>query len=69
LALTATAGPPVINDICQVLDIQRVDNDDGVMVVKADRENIDVSAVFVSDEIERMDLVSQVVNHFHTIFS
>jgi hypothetical protein len=46
-----------------------VDNDDGVMVVKADRENIDVSAVFVSDEIERMDLVSQVVNHFHTIFS
>ncbi len=63
LALTATAGPPVIQDICQALDIQHADtlrDKDGVMVVKADRDNIDVSAVFVSDEIERMDFVSDI---------
>ena len=61
LALTATAGPPVIRDICQALDIRRSDcysDDDGVMVVKADRNNIDVSALFVSDENERMNTVS-----------
>jgi len=63
LALTATAGPPVIQDICQALDIQHTDavgDEDGVLVVNSDRDNIDVSAVFVKDEIERIDLVSQV---------
>ena len=66
LALTATAGPPVIRDICQALDINRNDNcsgDDGVMVVKADRNNIDISVHFVTDETERMNLVSPILNN------
>jgi superfamily II DNA helicase RecQ len=58
LALTATAGPPVIRDICHALNINNSIDDDGVAVIKSDRNNIEVSAHFVTDEIERLTLVS-----------
>ena len=67
LALTATAGPPVIDDICQSLQIPRQlsdgDNSDdqqssGLNILRADRDNIDVKACFVDDEDARMRMVS-----------
>lgn len=43
--------------------------DVGVKVIKADRNNIDISALFVTDETERMDLVSKRAHYLHPLFS
>ena len=64
LALTATAGPPVINDICNTLKIPHPQSCNKVMPVESsvkvfdcNRENIDVSALFVQDEDQRLQMV------------
>jgi superfamily II DNA helicase RecQ len=66
LAITATAGPRVVNDICLLLGLEKVQNispasdnaDSGVLVLKTDRDNIDVSAFVLSTQEERLSSVS-----------
>ena len=67
LALTATAGPPVIDDICDALGIspERVNHDDenalseqGVNVLRTSRENIDLACMVMDNEESRIQLVS-----------
>ena len=64
LALTATAGPPVIRDICHALSIpipqgkiegDEVDN--GTKVLSCNRDNIDVVVEFTNSEEERLTKV------------
>ncbi len=51
LALTATAGPPVINDICSTL---RIRNDSiETKILNCNRHNIDVSATLFDNDHER----------------
>lgn len=62
LALTATAGPMVIKDICHTLGIPMssrggIDND-GVRVLDCKRDNIDVAALIMNSEDSRRSLVS-----------
>jgi len=62
LALTATAGPMVIKDICHTLGIPRsnvsgIDND-GVRVLDCKRDNIDVATLVMEEEDSRRSLVS-----------
>lgn len=55
LALTATAGPRVVDDICRGLNIPR---DDGVKILNTDRNNIDVQCVILESQEERLEKVS-----------
>lgn len=62
LAITATAGPRVIDDICQTIGIteekSHPDNkEDSVRVLESGRDNIDVSCHFVSNHEERLMMV------------
>ena len=70
LAITATAGPRVVDDICRTLKIQRNadsrmrdGNDqhgsekDGVRVMKTDRDNIDVKCLLLANQEERLSKV------------
>ena len=62
LALTATAGPMVIKDICHTLGIPMssrggIDND-GVRVLDCKRDNIDVATLIMDSEDSRRSLVS-----------
>jgi hypothetical protein len=61
LAITATAGPRVVNDICRTLNIQSAsgfpETDCGVQVMKTDRDNIDVSCFMFSTQEERLKVV------------
>lgn len=75
LALTATAGVPVINDICHTLHIPQCksndkvitdndkyspkENDDGTHVLSSNRDNIDVAVSFTNSEEKRLNIVSQ----------
>ena len=61
LALTATAGPPVINDICSTLGIcnEAKDQEKGVAVFDCNRDNIDVAVNFVGNAEERLNMVRQ----------
>ena len=64
LALTATAGPMVIKDICHTLDIPtsnagRDATNDGVRVLDCKRDNIDVATLVLDSEDNRRSLVSQ----------
>lgn len=64
LALTATAGPPVIEDICHTLGVplkSRETEDpteDGTKVLSCNRDNIDVAVEFTSNDEERLAKVS-----------
>ena len=66
LAITATAGPRVVTDICRTLNISISNTDEpacddpncGVRVTKTDRDNIDVSCFFLSSQEERLSAVS-----------
>lgn len=65
LALTATAGPAVVRDICHVLDIDQgnvedplsITSDQGIKVLSCDRDNIDVAVHFSLDEEERLNIL------------
>jgi hypothetical protein len=71
LAITATAGPRVVDDICRTLGIPKSDNeasssvvDDAhwdetgaVRVMKSDRDNIDVCCTILSNQEERLSKV------------
>jgi superfamily II DNA helicase RecQ len=71
LAITATAGPRVVEDICRTLNITgdptdssvagapQSDDSDGVRVMKSDRDNIDVSSLILSNQEERLSKVSR----------
>jgi superfamily II DNA helicase RecQ len=66
LALTATAGPKVVRDLCVSLDIQKpasaynkmISDSDienvGVRISKTDRDNIDVQCFLVDHEEDRL---------------
>lgn len=64
LALTATAGPPVVKDICHTLGIQppreneSLEQDQETQVLCANRDNIDVAVFYVQNEEERLKRVS-----------
>lgn len=63
LALTATAGPPVIDDICHTLRISNLSHESdksaetSVKVLNCNRDNIHVSAIFLQDEDRRLRMV------------
>ena len=65
LALTATAGPPVIDDICSTMRI-KVDSlhsskeDTCVRVMNCNRNNIEVSAQLLDNEEERLQKVRRI---------
>jgi len=68
LAMTATAGPRVVRDICRTLNISADEGDSslgdssrGVKLMKIDRDNIDVSCFFLSSHDERLSTVSYLV--------
>lgn len=62
LAITATAGPRVVNDISRSLHIEREgrpkEDATGVRVMKTDRDNIDVKCLLMKSQGERLDKVS-----------
>ena len=70
LAITATAGPRVIADINNTLGIQDCSEistssdsltpaqKDGILVMKSDRDNIDVSTMMLANHEERLSMVS-----------
>ncbi|CAJ1969352.1 unnamed protein product [Cylindrotheca closterium] len=67
LAITATAGPRVIDDICQTIGIveekSHPDNkDDSVQVLESGRDNIDVSCHFVTSQEERLIMLSKILS-------
>lgn len=65
LAVTATAGSKVIQDISKTLDIGEIlerNIDDAyeqrdILVIDKARDNIDVSCQFVTNHEERLDMV------------
>jgi GRF zinc finger/DEAD/DEAH box helicase/SAP domain len=72
LAVTATAGPRVVGDICQTLSIpsgasyasslqynapSTDDEATGVRITKTDRDNIDVSCIMLNTQEERLSKV------------
>ncbi len=63
LALTATAGPPVIDDICSTLGIKialdSLDStkDTSLKVLNCNRSNIEVSAQLLDNEEEKLQKV------------
>lgn len=78
LALTATAGPPVINDICNTLRIKNPTQDIGneksgsMKILNCNRNNIEVSAQLLDNEDERLQKVREVFPHqiqYHLILS
>ena len=77
LALTATAGPAVVGDICRALGIPgggvdvdvkggawgAVEPSSGVKVLECERDNIDVAAMVVDTDDERRRIVSVMREH------
>lgn len=72
LAITATAGHQVVQDICRTLDIDQCntlpdvnnpsnvgtdENSSGVWTMKTDRENIDVKSFIVESQERRLSMV------------
>ena len=60
LAITATAGPRVVEDICRSLQIQTgpsPEDCDGVRVMKTDRDNIDVRCLLMESQGQRLEKV------------
>jgi superfamily II DNA helicase RecQ len=69
LAITATAGPRVIDDISQTIGIQAKTpqehtsdslQSDSIKVIKKGRDNIDVSCQFVGSQEERLLMVRDI---------
>jgi superfamily II DNA helicase RecQ len=71
LAITATAGPRVLDDICDTLGIDRserieggdtnddsTDSNEGIRIINKSRDNIDVACQFVAHSDERLSIVS-----------
>ena len=66
LAITATAGPRVIEDICQTIGIESSKHPEGnrslgtggIKVIERGRDNIDVACQFLSSQEERLLMVS-----------
>ncbi len=71
LAVTATAGPRVIQDISNTLGIQSdalsqnesMGDKDNILVIDRPRENIAVSCQFVETHEERLEMVSRSTSH------
>jgi superfamily II DNA helicase RecQ len=72
LAITATAGPKVVDDICHILDIQRNievagtavrPSGDGIRVMNCDRDNIDISCYTLSSQEQRLSKVCFVLRY------
>ena len=61
LAMTATAGPKVVDDICCTLGIDNATLS-GVRVSKTNRDNIDVKCLFLNTQEERIAQVRHDVN-------
>jgi ATP-dependent DNA helicase Q4 len=62
VAITATAGPRVVDDICRALEIPRsheegASSDSGVRVMNSNRDNIDVRCFVLSTQQERLSKV------------
>ena len=62
VAITATAGPRVVDDICQALEIRKTAAEDkssesGVHVMTTNRDNIDVRCFVLSSQAERLNKV------------
>lgn len=62
LAMTATAGPRVVDDICRTLGIvqspeEKELSSKAVQVMSSDRDNIDVKSIFLSSQEERLSKV------------
>jgi superfamily II DNA helicase RecQ len=62
LAITATAGPRVVEDISRVLFLNQDkssqrDTSNGVLVLETDRDNIDVSTFILPSQEERLNAV------------
>jgi superfamily II DNA helicase RecQ len=59
LALTATAGKHVVDDICDTLDIPRCkdSSDDCVQILSCNRDNIGVSAISLHHEDQKLQAV------------
>ena len=64
LAITATAGPRVIEDISETLGIQSRgvpnhagDTNESIKIIRKGRDNIDVSCQFVANHEERLSMV------------
>ena len=69
LAITATAGPRVITDICRTLQIEHGSSSDGtnregVRISKTDRDNIDVSCHLLDTQEERLAKVRNLSSTF-----
>ena len=66
LAITATAGPPIVRDICRYLEIPTEseissDANVGVKILKSDRDNIDVFCKVMENEESRLLLAQQLL--------
>lgn len=55
LAITATAEPRVVADICSRLDINQTE--EAVRLLKANRDNIGVECLFMGSQEERLTKV------------
>ena len=66
LAITATAGPPIVRDICRYLEIPTSqdasgDNTTGVKILNSERDNIDIFCRFMEDEESRLLLTQRLL--------
>ena len=66
LAITATAGPPIVRDICLYLQIQAEEDSSsskasGVKILNSERENIDVFCRFMENDESRLLLTQRLL--------
>ncbi|GAX26595.1 ATP-dependent DNA helicase Q4 [Fistulifera solaris] len=66
LAMTATAGPRVVDDICRSLSIiapsEGVDLSEAVHIMSSDRDNINVESIFLSSQEERLSKLIDILS-------
>lgn len=62
LAMTATAGPTVIKDICSTLGIESEESE-GTRVLSCNRDNIDVQFFMTKTHEERLNKVCVTASH------
>ena len=67
LAITATAGPLVIDDITRTLGMPKLENGSndetqGIKIYKADRDNINVTVQLVADHAERLNRLVDILS-------
>lgn len=62
LAITATAGPPIVRDICRYLEIPNESEvASGVKILRTDRDNIDVFCKVMENDESRLLLIQQLL--------